>query len=271
MKTVYEASNSVEAHMVLNLLEQSGISGTIVGEYLQGGMGELPASGFIAVQVEDQDFLEANKVITDWEAEEPVRIEAKQPSRNIAILGTVAGFIIGAGLVVVLDRTPITERGIDYTGNGVYDEKWYWAGGRASKTEIDRNRDGVVDLIQGFDRKGLINTTMEDNDFDGTFETLTNWHEGNPKSTKVDQNGDGIVEFITEYKHGVFETMTWFNPVGLKVRKKQYFKGNRLNSAEIDSDGDGIIDTLVEYDDIEEISKKSNKAFYTDAGDAGAG
>ena len=147
MKTVYEASNSVEAHMVLNLLEQSGISGTIVGEYLQGGMGELPASGFIAVQVEDQDFLEANKVITDWEAEEPVRIEAKQPSRNIAILGTVAGFIIGAGLVVVLDRTPITERGIDYTGNGFYDEKWYWAGGRASKTEIDRNRDGVVDFI----------------------------------------------------------------------------------------------------------------------------
>ena len=112
---------------------------------------------------------------------------------------------------------------------------------------------------------------MEDNDFDGTFETLTNWHEGNPKSTKVDQNGDGIVEFITEYKHGVFKTMTWFNPVGLKVRKKQYFKGNLLNSAEIDSDGDGILDTFVEYDDIEEISRKSNKAFNTDAGDASAG
>lgn len=271
MKTVYEASNTVEAHMILNLLEQVGISGTIIGEYLQGGMGELPASGFISVEVEDQDYLVANKVISDWEAEEPVRVEAKQPSKNATVLAAVAGLIIGAGLVLILDRAPTIERGIDYTGNGVYDEKWHWVGGRPSKAEIDRNRDGFVDSIQEYDRKGLLLTINEDNDFDGTFESLTNWHEGNPKSTKIDQNGDGVVEFIAEYKHGVIETMTWFNPVGLKVRKKQYFKGNQLNSAEIDSDGDGFLDTLVEYDDIEEISKKSNKAINADAGDAGAG
>lgn len=43
MKCVFTASTGVEAHMVLNLLEQEGIEGRIEGEYLQGGVGDLQA------------------------------------------------------------------------------------------------------------------------------------------------------------------------------------------------------------------------------------
>lgn len=32
MKLLYEASNSLEAHMILNLLEQEGLSGRIDGD-----------------------------------------------------------------------------------------------------------------------------------------------------------------------------------------------------------------------------------------------
>lgn len=35
MKVVYQASNAVEAHMILHLLEQQGLAGRIDGEYLQ--------------------------------------------------------------------------------------------------------------------------------------------------------------------------------------------------------------------------------------------
>ena len=45
MTRVFHAANSIEAHMVLHLLEQAGITGDLEGEYLQGGVGELPAGG----------------------------------------------------------------------------------------------------------------------------------------------------------------------------------------------------------------------------------
>lgn len=48
MRSVFEASSGLEAHMILNLLDQRGISGRIEGEYLQGG-GELQAMGFVHV------------------------------------------------------------------------------------------------------------------------------------------------------------------------------------------------------------------------------
>ena len=53
MKLLYEAANTVEAHMILNLLEQSSLSARIDGEYLQGGVGELQAIGIVRVMVDE--------------------------------------------------------------------------------------------------------------------------------------------------------------------------------------------------------------------------
>ena len=68
MKTVYDASSNIEAHLVMHQLQQAGIEATIQGEYLQGGIGELPAAGNIRVNVPAKDVAEARKVIADWEA-----------------------------------------------------------------------------------------------------------------------------------------------------------------------------------------------------------
>ena len=43
MKTVFDASSNIEAHLVMHQLQQAGIKAEIRGEYLQGGIGELPA------------------------------------------------------------------------------------------------------------------------------------------------------------------------------------------------------------------------------------
>ncbi|MDP1634735.1 MAG: DUF2007 domain-containing protein, partial [Gallionellaceae bacterium] len=71
MKSVYEASTGLDAHMVLNLLEQHGIAGHIEGEYLQGGIGELSAMGFVRVLVADEDHAAALQIIGEWEAIQP--------------------------------------------------------------------------------------------------------------------------------------------------------------------------------------------------------
>lgn len=68
MKTAYDASSNIEAHLVMHQLQQAGIEATIQGEYLQGGIGELPAAGNIRVVVPAKDVAEARQVIADWEA-----------------------------------------------------------------------------------------------------------------------------------------------------------------------------------------------------------
>lgn len=68
MKTVYDAENTIAAHLAMHQLQQAGIDARIEGEYLQGGIGELPAAGNVRVIVDERDFAEARSVIADWEA-----------------------------------------------------------------------------------------------------------------------------------------------------------------------------------------------------------
>lgn len=68
MKTIFDASSNLEAHMAMHQLQQAGIHAEIVGEYLQGGIGELPAAGNIRVVVDAKDEDEARQVIADWES-----------------------------------------------------------------------------------------------------------------------------------------------------------------------------------------------------------
>lgn len=68
MKTVFDASSNIEAHLVMHQLQQAGLEAIIQGEFLQGGIGELPAAGNIRVLVGEDDVDEARQVIADWDA-----------------------------------------------------------------------------------------------------------------------------------------------------------------------------------------------------------
>jgi hypothetical protein len=97
MKSVYEASTGLDAHMILNLLEQRGISGRIEGEYLQGGIGELSAMGFVRVLVADEDYAEAMQIISEWEAIQPPEEKATpETNTSIALRIFIAGIFVGA-------------------------------------------------------------------------------------------------------------------------------------------------------------------------------
>ncbi|HEX6928786.1 MAG TPA: DUF2007 domain-containing protein [Gammaproteobacteria bacterium] len=63
MKTVYTAQHSIDAHVVRGLLESHGIDAIVTGDYLQGGIGELPALGIVEVRVAEQDMAEARSII----------------------------------------------------------------------------------------------------------------------------------------------------------------------------------------------------------------
>ena len=70
MVNVFDAANSMEANVIKNLLETEGIEAFITGEYLQGGIGELPAFGLVKVMVNNEAEEQACQIIQEWESGE---------------------------------------------------------------------------------------------------------------------------------------------------------------------------------------------------------
>ena len=67
MQIAYNARDLTEAHIVAGLLGSHGIASHVGGHYLQGGLGEIGAAGFTNVHVEDDDYLEARRLIAEYE------------------------------------------------------------------------------------------------------------------------------------------------------------------------------------------------------------
>lgn len=63
MRTVYQAMNPIDAHLVKHALEDADIPAFVLGEHLIGGMGELPATGFVEVRVPDDWVEEAEALL----------------------------------------------------------------------------------------------------------------------------------------------------------------------------------------------------------------
>ena len=68
MRTIYRAENLFDAHLVKDALEAEEIPAFIAGEYLTGGVGQLPAMDFIAVMVPDSSLAQAQGIVRGVEA-----------------------------------------------------------------------------------------------------------------------------------------------------------------------------------------------------------
>ena len=255
MKSVFETSNSLEAHMVVDLLEQQAITAQIDGEYLQGGVGELQAHGFIRVMVEDNVFEKAKQVVTEWESAQPDQNipEINKPKLSTKGLGFIAGLTIGIASMFWAYNSPVTKEGIDYNGDGKNEEMWVYKDNRPDRTEIDQNRDGNMDFITTFSRRNLTSSTKIDGDFDGVFETTIKYREGLPYIEESDSDQDGNIDLKTYFKFGGIDQIHIFNNNSSSPIKIQKFKMGKLISAKFDSNRDGKMDTLYEYDNFEEI------------------
>lgn len=66
MKTLIHVQDAIEANLIKNLLADESIQATVLGEYLQGAIGELPASGLIRVVVADHQLEQAQQILADY-------------------------------------------------------------------------------------------------------------------------------------------------------------------------------------------------------------
>jgi hypothetical protein len=67
MRVVYEPDNIIDAHLVKGVLEQAGLPVYLRGEFLTGGIGELPVSGMLALCVPEVCEAEARGVLAELE------------------------------------------------------------------------------------------------------------------------------------------------------------------------------------------------------------
>ena len=254
MIVIYDAANSVEAHMILHLLQQSGIKGRVDGEYLQGAMGGLPATGNVRVTVMPQDADEAKKIIAEWESIRPPDAPAPASTKQPASSGQkakyfLAGAVVAAVVTFQMFRYPGTSEGFDYDGDGKLDEVHYWQGGITSKIEQDRNKDGNMDLRWLYALNGVVKAREADNDFNGTFETVTQYVDGNPAVSRIDSSGDGSRDIHETYENGVLTESELFDPLtNFVIKKNQYNAFGKVVESELDTDGNGSLDLKTTYD-----------------------
>lgn len=77
MRIVYRAASIIDANLVKNALEQEGILAFVNGEYLTGGVGQLPTSDLVSVMVADIDVERAQPIAEAIDAAlaEPVELD----------------------------------------------------------------------------------------------------------------------------------------------------------------------------------------------------
>ena len=258
MEKVYGASNSVEAHMILNLLEQAGLNGQIEGEYLQGGVGELAASDFIRVMVNKEDVEKAQEIIKKWDESSTTYLD--KPTQKTQKKFSTGSFLLGGFLFSVITtwfhNTPTYTDGIDYNNDGILDERWFYRGNVFLKSEVDRNLDGEIDLIHKADRKGLIANSKSDDDYNGSFETKDRYENGNIKLRASDTTGDGFADQRTYYRLRISSSTDYLDATSKEVVKREHYDAFKITHAEYDSDRDGILDTRYEFDQYGELTSK---------------
>lgn len=255
MRPVYEAANSVDAHMIANLLEQAGISSRIDGEFLQGGAGELQAFGVVRVMVDEEDYPQARALIEALEKDQPTDGPAetpRPPSRNNRLTGLI-GFIAGAAVAAAFYHHPVTSDGIDYNNDGWPEEKWVYVDDRISTYQQDRNFDKAYDVITRFDHRGLVISAKADEDFDGIFETRLKYFRGNLILQESDTDGDGFDDYRIESEYGKTRRVLFYDPAISRESpvKVQYFGPFTIEQVQTDTDGDGILDTRQHLDALE--------------------
>lgn len=66
MKCVYFARHGADAHLIRDFIESCGIAASVRGEWLSGGIGELPANACGVWIDDDARYPEADRLLRDF-------------------------------------------------------------------------------------------------------------------------------------------------------------------------------------------------------------
>lgn len=100
MITVYQAHSSFDAKLIQDQLSFEGIDSHIMGDLLQGGMGELQAHGLVKLMVDEVDLEKSQIIIENWkntkitENKKPTDETSTQNNHKPILLLTIVAVIL---------------------------------------------------------------------------------------------------------------------------------------------------------------------------------
>ncbi len=254
MREVYSPSNSVEAHMLAHLLDQSGIKAHIHGEALQLAAGDLPAAGLVRLMVEDADYEKARALLLAWE-KQIAPSEAGEAYRwrfpfVSSLCSLLVGVIVGMGVANFATSMTGAQNEFDRNGDGRTDLTYFYPPNRdyAMRSEGDNNFDGGIDEVFVFDSGGLTERQQVDQDFDGRLETVSTFRDGVLWSTEIDSDDNRVADHTFGYEDGVLKLETIIDPGVGRVARVNHYVGGFVQYAEFDENRDGFLETVRTYD-----------------------
>lgn len=253
MECVYQGDALLDARMVADQLAQKGIETEIMGGYLPGGAGELPAGGQVRVMVAEEDVEQALRIVADWEratahhARE--NLSSSKRTRSLAgfALGLIAG-ITGVLIFIALPEPPENTRYFDHNQDQRPDTWHEFHQGQLTEIRKDRNFDGEVDGIWSFTAEGRKDQARLDQDFDGRYESRLAFDKDLLSRVDMDLDGDGRTDISELYRHGVLRERRFHDTDTGDVRTRTRFRaGARPQASELDTTGNGMAETRLRY------------------------
>ena len=282
MRSVYEPSSAIQAHVLQDVLRQHGISSHVAGEHLQGAIGELPAGNLVRLLVSEEDWPAARRAVLEWESAPPMADDdlanadhsapcaesppatapqfaltgngpadgtRRQGSRFHPLWWAVGGAATALALQFVLTGVPLQSDTRDYNRDGVPDETVRMnAFGSPLVIEQDRNFDGKVDARSHFNSRGDLQRTEYDENFDGQMDMELRYVNGVPAEARTDTDGDGFPDLITVYEYGVPVRSSYIHRNTGKPARVEHYRMGKITSVQLDRNADGVLDTEQTFD-----------------------
>ncbi len=77
IKVVYRPADTIEGHIVCNMLRAQGVDAILLGEYQQGGVGELMPADFACIEVPEEQLAAAELIMHEYQKNSSAAIETE--------------------------------------------------------------------------------------------------------------------------------------------------------------------------------------------------
>jgi hypothetical protein len=263
VKTVKTFTNLAEAGFASSLLEASGIPASLADEQsflmLPG-----PATGGIRLQVEDEDFDRATRVLAEGPDAPALPITSSPletpPNESRVPVGLFVALAVALALLAfaVHQWTETRRHGNpwsevhsyehDDNHDGKPDHFYTYRGGKPTRVEVDRNFDGKIDKWEFCDREGRPERIECDENYDGRPDLWYFYENGQVKRSEQDTDFNGQPDWFTIYENGL-AVRSDCRPNGSKIAVRRFIYVHAILTEEwVDEDQDGKFDYKILHD-----------------------
>lgn len=283
MKKLFVAKNSVEAHMIVQALEENDIKAVIRGEhdpFLQP-----------TVWLEDsEDIDKAKKIIKeieDYNKELVAPAQSIQKENKKFWLGVLVGVLLTCLILFLSFRSyipflnkPAAEGDTNNDGitdvwleskpdgieisisdsnfDGDQDSWFYYKNNRIEKVIIDFNHDQKADTWFFYNKDGFMILAERDTNFDENVDLWEYYTNGYLVKAACDSDFDGKKDCWDKYENSMLIERTYSYNNDTVIDTKAIYKNNILVEKLFDINRDGKFDQRVLLDKFERIIKREN-------------